>query len=77
MLFKKKQPEIAPLHIGEKAPNFQLPSAQGGLFRLDMRSVHGPLVLAFAEAGEESRKLLEELKEREEEFRRAGAYNCS
>lgn len=32
---------------GDKAPNFQLPSAQGGLFRLETRATHGPVLLAF------------------------------
>jgi len=66
------------LRSGEKAPNFQLPSVQGGLFRLDMRTAHGPVVLAFVDAGEEGRELLEHLKEHEGEFQRVGgvgAYN--
>lgn len=77
MLFKKKQPETVSLRPGEKAPNFQLPSVQGGLFRLELRVAHGPVLLAFVDAGEGSRELLEHLKEHEEELRRAGAYNYS
>lgn len=75
MFFRKKQPETVPLRPGEKAPDFQLPSVQGGLFRLEMRTAHGPVLLAFVDAGEEGRELLERLKEHEGEFRRAGAYN--
>lgn len=77
-LFRKNKPETVPLRSGEKAPNFQLPSVQGGLFRLDMRTAHGPVVLAFVDAGEEGRELLEHLKEHEGEFQRVGgvgAYN--
>jgi peroxiredoxin len=76
-LFRKNKPETVSLRSGEKAPNFQLPSVQGGLFRLDMRTTHGPVVLAFVDAGEGGRELLEHLKEHEEEFQRAGAYNYS
>jgi hypothetical protein len=48
---------------------------QGGLFRLDIRTAHGPAVLAFVDTGEEGRGLLAGLAAREEEFRRAEAYN--
>lgn len=74
-LFRKKKPEAAPLRSGEKAPNFQLPSVQGGLFRLDMRTAQGPVVLAFVEAGEGSRELLEHLKGHQGEFQRVGSDN--
>ncbi|TCJ20666.1 hypothetical protein E0L93_00085 [Rubrobacter taiwanensis] len=76
-LFRKNGSENAPLRSGDKAPNFQLSSAQGGLFRLDMRTAHGPVVLAFVNAGEEERELLERLKERRAEFQRAGAQHRS
>ncbi|QIN84590.1 hypothetical protein GBA63_19510 [Rubrobacter tropicus] len=75
MFFRKKRPETVPLRPGERAPDFQLPSVQGGLFRLEMRAAHGPVLLAFVNVGEESRELLERLKEHEGGFRRAGAYN--
>lgn len=77
MLFRKNKPETVLLHPGDKAPNFQLPSVQGGLFRMEMRVAHGPVLLAFVDVEEESRELLEHLKEHEEGFRRAGAYNYS
>jgi hypothetical protein len=75
--FRKNEPKTVPLRSGEKAPNFQLPSVQGGLFRLDMRTAHGPVVLAFVDAGDGGRELLEHLKEHEGDFQRvggAGAY---
>lgn len=77
MWFRKKKPEIRLLRVGEVAPNFHLSSVQGGLFRLDVRMAHGPVVLAFVNAGGEGHGLLTKLKERAEEFRRAGAYNYS
>ncbi len=74
-LFRKNKPKTAPPRSGEKAPNFQLPSVQGGLFRLDMRTAQGPVVLAFVEAGEGSHELLEHLKEHHGEFQRVGSDN--
>lgn len=75
-LFGKKKHETVPLRSGEKAPNFQLPSVQAGLFRLDMRTAHGPVVLAFVDAGEGSRELLEHLKEHERDFQRVGGLGA-
>lgn len=75
MFFRKKQLGTVPLRPGEKAPNLQLPSVQGGLFRLEMRTAHGPVLLVFVDGGEEGCELLEHLKEYEGKFRRAGAYN--
>lgn len=74
-LFRKNKRQTVPLRSGEKAPNFQLPSVQGGLFRLDMRTAHGPVVLAFVDAGEGSRQFLEHLKDHEKDFQRVGADN--
>src|SRR5215211_6475669 len=39
--------------VGDAAPEFSLPSAQGGQFRLSMRTVRGPVVVAFYRPGEE------------------------
>jgi peroxiredoxin len=39
--------------IGEEAPEFSLPSAQGGQLRLSMRTVRGPVVVAFYRPGDE------------------------
>ena len=39
--------------VGEEAPEFSLPSAQGGQFRLSMRTVRGPVVVAFYRPGDE------------------------
>jgi peroxiredoxin len=39
--------------VGEEAPEFNLPSAQGGQLRLSMRTVRGPVVVAFYRPGDE------------------------
>ena len=39
--------------VGDAAPEFSLPSAQGGQLRLSMRTVRGPVVVAFYRPGEE------------------------
>ncbi|BBL78653.1 hypothetical protein RxyAA322_05070 [Rubrobacter xylanophilus] len=71
MALFRKNGSAAPLGSGEKAPNFQLSSAQGGVFRLDMRTAHGPVVLAFVDAGSEGDGLLQLLKEHQTDFQRA------
>lgn len=45
------------------------------MLHLNVRVVHGPVALAFIPVGDEGHELLRELKERREQFRRAGAYN--
>ena len=37
--------------VGGEAPQFQLPSAQGGQLRLDMRTARGPVVVVFYGGG--------------------------
>ncbi|CAA9434891.1 MAG: hypothetical protein AVDCRST_MAG78-1957 [uncultured Rubrobacteraceae bacterium] len=37
--------------VGGEAPEFQLPSAQGGQLRLDMRTARGPVVVVFYGGG--------------------------
>jgi peroxiredoxin len=39
--------------VGDEAPEFSLPSAQGGQLRLSMRTVRGPVVVAFYRPGDE------------------------
>ena len=39
--------------VGAEAPEFNLPSAQGGQLRLSMRTVKGPVVVAFYRPGDE------------------------
>jgi peroxiredoxin len=39
--------------VGDEAPEFNLASAQGGQLRLSMRTVRGPVVVAFYKPGDE------------------------
>lgn len=72
---KLQKTGIKKIQPGDTAPNFQLPSVQGGLFRLEMRTVHGPVVLIFANLEEQRQGLLKTLGDRAEELHKAGAYN--
>jgi peroxiredoxin len=46
--------QVGPVpEVGEEAPEFSLPSAQGGQLRLSMRTVRGPVVVAFYRPGDE------------------------
>src|SRR4028118_1642630 len=50
MFTRRKQNEAVP-EVGAAAPEFNLPSAQGGQLRLSMRTVRGPVVVAFYRPG--------------------------
>ena len=39
--------EVSPPAVGDDAPEFNLPSAQGGKLRLSMRTVRGPVIVVF------------------------------
>jgi peroxiredoxin len=55
--------------VGDEAPEFSLPSAQGGQFRLSMRTVRGPVVVAFYRPGhEEDVEYFKALAGKEEEI---------
>jgi len=46
--------KIGPVpEVGDEAPEFNLPSAQGGQLRLSMRTVRGPVVVAFYRPADE------------------------
>jgi peroxiredoxin len=51
-MFTRAKTEPVP-EIGAEAPEFNLPSAQGGQLRLSMRTVRGPVVVAFYRPGDE------------------------
>jgi peroxiredoxin len=51
-MFSRIKVEPVP-EVGEEAPEFSLPSAQGGQLRLSMRTVRGPVVVAFYRPGDE------------------------
>ncbi|QIN82535.1 redoxin domain-containing protein [Rubrobacter tropicus] len=52
MFTRRKRDVVAP-EVGVEAPEFNLPSAQGGQLRLSMRTVRGPVVVAFYRPGNE------------------------
>lgn len=61
--------------VGDRAPEFSLPSAQGGRFRLSIRTARGPVVVAFYRGSwsEEDVEYFKALAERENEFNMAAA----
>ena len=55
--------------VGAEAPEFNLPSAQGGQLRLSMRTVRGPVVVGFYRPGDEQDvEYFKALAEKEEEI---------
>ena len=68
MFTRRKQNEAVP-EVGSEAPEFNLPSAQGGQLRLSMRTVRGPVVVAFYRPGnEEDVEYFKALAEKEQEI---------
>ncbi len=64
---RKKVAEVP--QVGAEAPEFNLPSAQGGQLRLSMRTVRGPVVVAFYRPGnEEDVEYFKALAGKEEEI---------
>src|ERR687896_2346469 len=61
--------------VGAEAPEFNLPSAQGGQLRLSMRTVHGPVVVVFFRGAwsEEDVAYFEALSAKEDEINLAAA----
>ena len=53
LVFTRRKREVAAPEVGAEAPEFNLPSAQGGQLRLSMRTVRGPVVVAFYRPGNE------------------------
>jgi peroxiredoxin len=51
-MFTRAKTEPVP-EVGAEAPEFNLPSAQGGQLRLSMRTPRGPVVVAFYRPGDE------------------------
>jgi peroxiredoxin len=51
-MFTRAKTEPVP-EVGAEAPEFDLPSAQGGQLRLSMRTPRGPVVVAFYRPGDE------------------------
>ena len=67
-MFARAKTEPVP-EVGAEAPEFNLPSAQGGQLRLSMRTVRGPVVVAFYRQGdEEDVEYFKALAEKEQEI---------
>jgi peroxiredoxin len=67
-MFTRTKTEPVP-EVGTEAPEFNLPSAQGGQLRLSMRTVRGPVVVAFYRPGnEEDVEYVKALAAKEEEI---------
>jgi peroxiredoxin len=73
-LFTRRK-EIAVPEVGADAPEFNLPSAQGGQLRLSMRTARGPVVVVFFRGvwSEEDVAYFQALSEKEDEINHASA----
>ena len=73
-MFTRGKRDVAVPEVGTQAPEFNLPSAQGGQLRLSMRTVRGPVVVAFYRPGnEEDVGYFKALAEKEQEINLAAA----
>ena len=73
-MFTRRKSDVAAPEVGAEAPEFNLPSAQGGQLRLSMRTVRGPVVVAFYRPGnEEDVGYFKALAEKEQEINMAAA----
>jgi peroxiredoxin len=70
---RTKTPSIP--EVGSEAPEFHLPSAQGGQLRLSMRTARGPVVVVFYSGGwsEEDVAYFKDLATKEDEINLAAA----
>src|SRR5215210_1567477 len=69
-MFTRRRQNIAAPEVGADAPEFNLPSAQGGQLRLGMRTARGPVVVAFFRGAwsEEHVAYFQELSKKEDEI---------
>ncbi len=73
-MFTRRKQNAAVPEVGAEAPEFNLPSAQGGQLRLSMRTVRGPVVVAFYRPGnEEDVEYFKALALKEQEINLAAA----
>ncbi len=70
---RTKTPSVP--EVGARAPEFHLPSAQGGQLRLSMRTAFGPVVVVFYSGGwsTEDVAYFKDLASKEDEINHAGA----
>ncbi len=75
MLFMRRRKNAPVPEVGTEAPEFNLPSAQGGQLRLSMRTVRGPVVVIFFRGvrSDEDVAYFTGLSEKEGEINHAGA----
>lgn len=72
-MFGRRKQSVAVPEVGGEAPKFQLPSAQGGQLQLSMRTVRGPVVVAFYRPwSEEDIEFFKSLASKEDEINMAG-----
>ena len=74
MLFTRRKQGAPVPEVGSPAPEFHLPSAQGGQFRLSLRIVRGPVVVIFFRGAwsEEDVGYFQQLAAKETEINHAG-----
>jgi peroxiredoxin len=74
-MFTRRKQAMAVPEVGAEAPEFNLPSAQGGQLRLSMRTAHGPVVVVFVRGmwSEEDVEYFKALSEKEDEINHARA----
>jgi peroxiredoxin len=74
-MFTRRKQNAAVPEVGAEAPEFNLPSAQGGQLRLGMRTARGPVVVVFFRGvwSEEDVAYFEALSKKEDEINHAGA----
>ena len=73
-MFTRRKDIVVP-EVGADAPEFNLPSAQGGQLRLSMRTARGPVVVVFFRGpwSEEDVAYFKALSEKEDEINHAAA----
>src|SRR5215218_3892146 len=74
-MFTRRKQDMPVPEVGGEAPEFNLPSAQGGQLRLDMRTARGPVVVVFFRGAwsEEDVEYFKALSTKEDEINHAGA----
>ena len=74
-MFTRRKQNAAVPEVGAEAPEFNLPSAQGGQLRLGMRTARGPVVVVFFRGtwSEEDIAYFETLSKKEDEINLSGA----
>ncbi len=74
-MFTRRRQNVAVPEVGAEAPEFNLPSAQGGQLRLGMRTARGPVFVVFFRGAwaEEDVEYFQALAEKEDEINHSGA----